>query len=73
MDEPKTAPESKAAAPHLTRVLTMMARSFRCPDCGSPEMVYVQTIPRLGTLPELFVFRCGACNYVDGKEQDRAA
>ena len=73
MDELKTAPESKVASPHLTRVLVMLARSLRCPDCGSAEMVYVRTIPKLGSLPELFVFRCDACNFVESKEQDRAA
>jgi DNA-directed RNA polymerase subunit M/transcription elongation factor TFIIS len=73
MDELKTAPESKVAGPHLTRVLAMLARSFRCPECGSAQMAYVRTIPRLGTLPELFVFRCDACNFVESKEQDRAA
>jgi hypothetical protein len=37
------------------------APSFACLFCGN-EMNYVRTIPRLGVLPELFVFHCPTCN-----------
>ena len=53
--------------------LAVLARSFTCQECGSPDMVYVRTIRKLGPLPELLVCRCTACHSVDGRAQAGAA
>lgn len=38
-----------------------------CPRCGEP-MKLARTVPKLGVLPELLVFRCPSCNEVETKE-----
>jgi hypothetical protein len=43
-----------------------------CPSCRAP-MQLVRTIPRLGALPEIFVFYCARCEEAETIVQDRAA
>jgi Family of unknown function (DUF6455) len=38
-----------------------------CPRCGH-LMRLARTVPKLGVLPELFVFRCPSCNEVETKQ-----
>ena len=38
-----------------------------CPRCGH-LMTLVGTVPKLGALPELLVYRCPSCNEVETKE-----
>ncbi len=39
-----------------------------CPRCGNP-MGLVNTVPKLGAVPELLVFACEACNEVHTTEK----
>jgi hypothetical protein len=39
-----------------------------CAQC-SGSMRLIRTIPRVGSHPELLVFRCTRCNHVETKEQ----
>jgi hypothetical protein len=43
-----------------------------CPDCREP-MKLVKTIPRLGGLPEIFVFYCSRCKQAETKVQEQTA
>ena len=43
-----------------------------CPVCGQ-AMKLLRTVPRLGGLPELFIFLCPSCNEVETREEKRAA
>ncbi len=41
--------------------------TLACPNCGD-FMRLARTVPKLGALPELLVFRCPSCNEVETKE-----
>jgi hypothetical protein len=43
-----------------------------CPHCREP-MKLVHTIPRLGGLPEIFVFYCARCKHAETEMLERAA
>lgn len=43
--------------------------SLKCPNCGA-TMTRVRVIPRLGGMPELTVFHCAPCNYVETVENN---
>jgi hypothetical protein len=43
-----------------------------CPSCRAP-MQLMRTIPRLGALPEIFVFYCARCQQAETIVQERAA
>ena len=47
----------------------MPDKPTECPSCGKMQMRLVRTIPKAGGNPQLFVFRCTACNHVETREE----
>jgi hypothetical protein len=43
-----------------------------CPACAQ-AMKLLRTVPRMGGLPELFIFLCPSCNEVETQEGKAAA
>ena len=48
---------------HMTCV--QKAARCDCPECHQP-MKLINSVPKLGALPELLVFYCRACDEVEG-------